>query len=981
MAVIRRDFGARTIQYDPSQRQAITDIEGPLLVVAGAGTGKTTVLTQRIAHLIREGHACADEILALTYTDNAAGEMLLRLERELGRAEVRGLAVNTFHAYANNLLIGARRDFRVLDDKQLWIFLRREIRRLKLNYFVRAARIADFLDDLLDFMRRCHDELVGPSDYAEYVRRLETGELPVPRVSKSKDADAIADQEAIDRCREIASVFQTVEEMLAERNLGTFGHMIVRANELLAGDPGLLVQARAHARFVLVDEFQDANFAQIKILEKLGDSSRQVFAVGDPDQGIYRFRGASSDAFELFQRHFPDSKLVVLNKNRRSTTPVLKCAHAVIARNPTFSMSASGARYRRTPLLSARDEEDPEKSRTRSPVEIVLTTGSFMEAADLVSTLIERRRRFRCEWDTMAVLYRSHLHRDEVAAELARNHIPFTIEGLNVMDTPEVRDLLACLRVVVSPADSAAWLRVAALPQFAVCVDELRAALVSLPRNSQTGLAELIPGLRTGAGLVEAIERAREEIAGKNAQLALFSLTGCFQIPRGPAVEALVEFARAWQESPLTATGCPGEFLEYLEYFREAGGIIPLPVRDERNAVKLMSVHGAKGLEFEHVFLLRAVSNSFPASYREPLIEFPPALRSFRSPASVDDKSLHEQEECRLFYVAMTRARDTLTLYGPFGRGKKEKTPPGYLRELLKNRELKPWLRQRNCREFQTEIFAAAGPAPPSRLAEWVGLPPLSDLSATLSASAIERYEVCPLQFKLEREWRIPAEISAALQYGASIHRVLLAYYDGLRRGRPLAVAELVERFRADLAAEEIADRYQHDLYERQGIDQLGEFLAGASRVPSQVLHTEEHFSVRSGSTNLVGRIDRIDRAGDNRVIITDYKTGKPKSQEDADNSLQLSLYSLAAREKWGYVAERLVFHNLEGNSLVTSVRSESQLEEARLRVEEVATKIAAGQFQPKPGFHCASCSYRLLCPKTEKLIPQFLAAAADSAQ
>ncbi|MBV9340977.1 MAG: ATP-dependent helicase, partial [Acidobacteria bacterium] len=694
--------------------------------------------------------------------------------------------------------------------------------------------------------------------------------------------------------------------------------------------------------------------------------------------GIYRFRGASSDAFELFQKHFPDSKLLLLTKNRRSTTPVLRCAYAVITRNPAFWMRINGLQYRRMPLVSARDEEAPEKCDTRSPVEVVLATSSFMEAADLVATAIERRRRFRCEWKDIAVLYRSHVHRDEVAAELARNQIPFTIEGMNVMDTPEVRDLLACLRVVVSPADSAAWLRVAALAQFALCADELRAALASLPRNSGNALADLIRGLKTGAKLVEAVGQARAEIDGKDAHLALFALSRRFELPPGPAVEALGEFAHAWLQSPLTATGCPGEFLEYLELFREAGGVIPLPVREGHDAVKLMSVHGAKGLEFEHVFLLRAVSNSFPATYREPLIEFPAPLRNYSSPLLADDKTLHEQEERRLFYVAMTRARDTLTLYGPFGRGKSEKTPPGYLRELLKNRELKPALRQRACRELQTEIFAPPDPVSMSRLAEWIRLPPASDLSATLSASAIERYEICPLQFKLGREWRIPAEISAALQYGASMHRVLLAYYDALRAKRRLPETELMERFRADLIAEGIADRYQHDLYEQQGIAQLGEFLREA--VATDVLHTEEHFSVKIGSTILVGRIDRIDRApGERRVIVTDYKTGKPKSQEEADNSLQLSLYALAAREKWGYVAERLVFHNLEGNSLVSSVRSQSQLEEARLRVEQVAARIAGGEFQAKPGFHCASCAYRLLCPKTEKLIPQFLAAAADS--
>ena len=957
-----------------------------MLVVAGAGTGKTTVLIRRIAHLVRAGHARPDEILALTYTDNAAKEMLERAQHELRGSTAEGLQVSTFHAYCNNLLIRSERNFGVLDDKQLWIFLRRNIRELKLNHFVRPANVAKFLDDLLEFMRRCQDELVGPEQYAEYVRRIERGELPIPRVSKSKDADEVSDEEALGRCREIAFVFETVERMLRERNLGTFGHMILRANELLAEDSVPLERERARARFILVDEFQDANFAQIKVLEKLAGTQqlagegaratqRNVFAVGDPDQGIYRFRGASSGAFELFQKHFAESKLMVLAKNRRSTTPVLKCAHALISENPEFALHAGAIQYRRLPLISARDEEQPEKAFPRPPVEAVCVTGSFMEATDLVAVLQERKKHSRCDWKDIGILYRSHFHRDDVAAELARNKIPFSIEGLDVMDTPEVRDFLACLGAAVSANDSASTFRVAALRQFAVDSDELRSALKALPRDVRGAMVSVLPHVKGGPDVLRAVEQAREEVAGKKIYAALLTLARVFQLPRNSAIEAILQFANKWEESPVTESGSPAEFLEYLAYFMEARGTVPLASSDEENSVKLMTAHSAKGLEFDHVFILRAVSNSFPSYYREPLIEIPAELRNSGLAADRDEKEVHKQEERRLFYMAMTRARDTLTIYGPFGKGKAEKTPPGYLRELIKHRELKVWLKERICREFQTDIFGAAEPL--SRLGEWIALPPASDLAATLSASSIQHYETCPLQFKLEREWRIPSEVSAALQYGASMHRVLLTYYDSVRAGRTKSEAELVGLLIADLADAGFADHYQRELYEQKGTAELREFLASSSPEPAEILHTEERFSVKIGPTNLVGRVDRIDRASGDGVVITDYKTGRPRSQEDADESLQLSIYALAAREKWGYHAERLVFHNLEENTRVSTQRSESQIDAAKARVEEIAEKIAAGKFDATTGMHCAWCAYRVLCPKTEKRIPDFGAAAA----
>src|SRR5215470_18040468 len=209
--------GPAAIVLDDRQQEAIEHVRGPMLVMAGAGTGKTTVLIRRMAQLIRDGHASPGEILALTYTENAAKEMRDRVQAELRGTDISPLRATTFHAYCHGLLIANGKSFGVLDDKDLWIYLRKRIRDLQLNYFVRAANVTQFLDDLLDFIRRCHDELVTPQRYAEYVACLERGELGVPRVAKSKDADELSDEEVLGRCREIATVFATVERMLEEQ--------------------------------------------------------------------------------------------------------------------------------------------------------------------------------------------------------------------------------------------------------------------------------------------------------------------------------------------------------------------------------------------------------------------------------------------------------------------------------------------------------------------------------------------------------------------------------------------------------------------------------------------------------------------------------------------------------------------------------------------------------------------------------------------
>ena len=963
-------------EADQRQQEAIEHLHGPMLVIAGAGTGKTTVLTRRIARLISERHARPDEILALTYTENAAAEMRTRVRAELGGSETSQMRVCTFHAYCNNLLIRNGRNFGVLDDQDLWIYLRKRIRELQLNYFVRAANVGKFLFDLNDFMRRCHDELVGPEKYHAYVERLVRGELSIPRVTSSRDADSISDQEVLGRCREIDQVFQVVERMLSEENLGTFGHMISKAYELLNLTPELLSQERAATKFILVDEFQDANYAQVKILRLLAGEEKNVFAVGDPDQAIYQFRGASSAAFEIFRNQFSQSKVVALERNRRSTTPILQCAFALIDKNPAIHATENndaaengGRRFQRRPLLSERDEKAGPAA-IKDPVHAVSLTAKDAECSDIVHVIQQRRKQNACQWKDFAVLYRLHSHRDMVAEELAEAGIPFSIENMDISNTAEARDVFAIMGAMLAENDGASLFRVAALPQFAIDPVKLRTAMQSTPREARS--ANVLLALRQiegGPAVFQTVQKARDETSKKDA-----SAGGVFEVAvshfglngGSPVLTAVRKFVATWEEKLLTKTRKLAEFLEYLELFREAGGSICLPPSTE-DGVRLITVHSAKGLEFKHVFILRASSGSFPKSYVEPLVEFPRELRDADSAAQDAGKTRHNEEERRLFYVAMTRARDLLTIYAKQGTGKTDPSPPGYVRELMKEPALKQYLVVRPARAFQPELFASASPSSKSRAAEWLSIPPTAP-GNRLSASAIETYDTCPLQFKLDREWRIPRKIPAALHYGAAMHRALKSYFDAVRFGRELSVETLLESFRSMMVEARLEDQYQFDLYVSQGELQLSEFVDSVQRKGfPKVLRLEEPFELQVGNAVIAGRVDRVDELPDGRVAITDYKTGKSRSQEDADKSLQLSIYALAAKEKWGYSVASLMFYNLEENVPVATARDEAKLAATKAKVESVAGCIAAGKFDAKPGFHCNFCAYRNLCPATEK--------------
>jgi superfamily I DNA/RNA helicase/RecB family exonuclease len=971
---------------DERQREAIGHVHGPMLVIAGAGTGKTTVLTQRAASLIREGHARPEEILALTYTENSAAEMLARVRGELQGTAIDGLQACTFHAWCYGLLARRGAGFGVLDDKDLWVFLRRRIRDLHLKHFVRAANVGQFLDSLLDFMKRCQDELIGPAEYARYVERLERGEVSLPRVAKRKQQGDLEKTEILERCQEIARVFATVDTMLREKKLGTYGHMITNAYRLLKDDPALLEEERGRPRFLLVDEFQDVNFAQVEILSLLAGEAANIFAVGDPDQAIYRFRGASSEAFTLFAKNFPAARIVVLGKNRRSLTPILGCAFGIVNENPavfgqafgpTFSQNGVSISYQRAPLESLRDEQAKQKGEGTFalPIEIVLWKEKEVEAADLALRIERKHKEFGCEWKEFAVLYRGHNHRDELVHELAERGIPFFIEGLDVLDTAEVRDVVACLTAAVSPNDAASLFRVAALPRFGINPTELRAAMRAV-RREELDLRTVLGKLAGGAAVLGSVERAHRDVDKDSVRAsdAVDLAIRHFDLERSALVAAFLKFVEEWQKKPIAETGSASEFLEYLDYITQANGRVPLPASEEaskEDGVRLLTAHAAKGLEFRHVAIIRGSSVWFPTPYREPLIAFPLELRRPGAFAN-DDKTLHEEEERRLYYVAMTRAQDTLAIYAHQGDGKKDPKPRKFLREFMANPAYKKFWISRPA-EFTRDIAAGAEQTtavPQSNVAAWLLMPPSASFVTGLSASAIDDYERCPLRFKLEREWNLPRETPASLQYGAAMHRVLRTFYDAQRYGRKIGGDELKEQFRSEMASAGIADRYQYDLYLRQGLEQLRQFFEAARSAPQpEVVETERGFELQVGPAKLTGRVDRIDRTGPDTVAIVDYKTGKAKSQEDADGSLQLSLYALAAREAWGKRADRLVFYNLEDNSTVSTTRSDAELEAAKLQVQEAWDGIARGEFGAKPGFHCVYCPYRNLCPATEKIV------------
>jgi ATP-dependent exoDNAse (exonuclease V) beta subunit len=556
------------------------------------------------------------------------------------------------------------------------------------------------------------------------------------------------------------------------------------------------------------------------------------------------------------------------------------------------------------------------------------------------------------------------------------------VRGINVLETAAVRDLLAALRCLTMPPDAESLFRVAAFPVFALDPQAVREATYAASVQARQGDGQnvsfdsVLRRVAGGEAVLSTVEEARAEAqrSAMRASIALTVILRRFQLdPSAAAVDAFARFVDAWEKKPITRTKSISELIEYLDFFSQAGGSVELPTGVDGDAetadpdvVRLMTVHAAKGMEFDHVFLLRVRQSSFPASYREKLFEFPPELRKSLS-AEGDDKAVHSQEERRLFYVGMTRARDSLLVYARPSRSRKDPRPAGLPRELMESPSANGFWRMRDAAPYSATLAAAA--APSCGVASWILYPPSGRLASPgLSASGIETYERCPLEFKLRRDWSLPGRISGSLQFGAIMHTVLKDYYDAVKAGRPRCLENVLELFRATLEGVHFDDPVQRDLYLRDGIRQLSRFVVlREQEPPPAVLQTERGFEMKVGAVLIRGRIDRVDRLAGSGVAIVDYKTGAAKTQMDADNSLQLSIYMIAAQSLWNLAPERLILYNLADNSMVETCRTQAELDKVREHIQEVAGRIARGEFDPKPGYHCRGCLYRGLCPATEQ--------------
>lgn len=929
-------------ELNTAQEQAVAVDNGPALVVAGAGTGKTKVIVERIHRLLAK-NTPPQRILALTFTEKAAAEMMDRVN-ELTRSFQLELPIMTFNAFGESLLrqysadIGLNRNFALLGDSAQIIFLRERIDELGLDYYAPVTRPDGLLGDIRDYFSLLKQHVITPELYRTYVQKLKP----------SNEAEQLEKG----RHKELAHAYERYIKLCRQAGVIDYDDHIYLVLELFRQRPNVLEEVQKAYDFVMVDEFQDTNAMQSAMVDEIAKRHQNLFVVGDDDQSIYGWRGATLANILRFKERYSKAKEVLLTQNYRSTQEILDKAYALIQHNNPHRLESKLGISKR---LQAQTHGTAPRHHRFETVEaemqwVVSDIQTRLEQGTAPGSIAVLARR-----NTTVKLLHSYLDQAEV------EHV---VSGLRyeLYQEPVVRLVLEAITTVAEPENSLSLYHTLTGPLCNLSAETI-SQLAGQARRRHLSLWELWKETdRTDTASQQAYERiitwrqqastltvgqlAYEILESSGYKDALYSRAN-EDTTAAIAVSRLAElFTTFKQFEQIALQPSARQYVEALPALQAAGdsnedGTLDL----SGQAVNVLTIHKAKGLEWPIVYLVDCVEGSFPLRQNLSGIRPPEPLLNRQS----SEADAHLPEERRLMYVAMTRAKTELILTS----AERLSSRSGVRKQsrFLEEAGIEPATQPVEVTKNDLVTLNRFAPVIETR----VPIPGsiLDGQHVSLTVSQVQRYLDCPLDFYYCHILNVPQESSPLLEYGALMHSLVEELNKSIQAGKIISLTQLEKRLDQEWPTMGYLSKGHRERSRQLASTSLKRVYERLTADARQPLAVEEPFSFSLPDSQLVvnGRFDAVFPLGKG-VEIVDYKTSvsvdtPEKAKQRASSSQQLTLYALAWQLKHNELPVQVTLDFIDTGMTGSVKKTQRGIDGAMTRLASVADGIRGNLFQP----------------------------------
>ncbi len=889
-------------QLNPEQKLAVDTIEGPVMVVAGPGTGKTHVLTLRIANILRITDTEPENILALTFTDSAVVEMRKRLVEIIGSLAYR-VQIFTFHSFCNRII----QEFPEYFPKIIGSIHIGEVEQIKIIAEILEARIFEYLKpfgnplfylkDILQAISELKRENITPDLLRQLAKEEEERFYKIKDLYHQKGpykgrmkGKYLQELKFIKKNLELAEIYKLYQQRLAQEKFYDYTDMIMEVLNALEREKDLLLILQERYQYILVDEHQDTNKAQNKIVELLSSfhPNPNVFVVGDQKQAIFRFQGASLENFVYFKQRFPSAKLIELTQNYRSQQLILDSAQSLIK------------------------EELELKSQVNHPLEkIKLAVLSTPEAEMFfVAKKIKELKSKGVPLHEIAILYRDNADFKDIAYFLEKEEIPFVVESeQDILEDFDIQKLIKLLEAVANFTSPESLISALHLDFLKIdWVDVLK--LLNFAKDQEKTLFEILEEQEKVKKLnLSSLEHILnfyhlfKEWVILSQNLSLPHLVERIALESGflsyllqkedylEKAERLKGFFKELENFTLRhKSDNLKDFLDYLQTMQEYRVSIKRSIaKRKENRVRLMTAHKAKGREFDYVFIIKAQDGKWGNRKVASRIKLPTKVYSLTGKDIEDQDPL--EDERRLFYVALTRGRkEVFITLAKEDKNKKELLPSQFVKEI-KEELIEPLEVSAYEEELEKKVLVPRLSSSKKIFKKEKEYIQERFLEQGLSAVSLNNYLECPWKYFYLSLIRIPKPKEPYQMYGTSIHDALRDLFNQMAKGKKVTKEFLLERFEFYLKNQALS-LPDFERYLKRGIKNLSHYFEAKADnfYPKALAEVEIRGVLLDDKIRLKGRLDKVDILSENlEVRVIDFKTGKPKSRNELEGKTKNS--------------------------------------------------------------------------------------------